>query len=53
MPIEIITLLLEAGGDPDQKNRYGHSPPDAANKIANGPEIAFGESVRRAPDPAP
>ena len=46
--VEIITLLLEVGADPDHKNRYGHGPRDAANKIANGLETPSVEAVRRA-----
>ncbi len=45
--VEIVTLLLETGADPDHKNRYDHSPRDAANKIANGLETPFVEAVRR------
>ena len=49
----IVGLIFEPDesvptrADPDHKNRYGHSPRDAANKIANGLETPFVEAVRR------
>lgn len=32
---EIIQVLLEAGADPDRKNRSGTSPRDLAERVAN------------------